>query len=73
MGSKIYWRHTAAGKVIEFENTPFIAGEKRDLHCQFGDHYFSKKSSPPSKSTPVERVQLKDKSNEQTTQCSDQM
>ena len=71
MGSKIYWRHSAAGKVIEFRNTPFIIGEKKDLHCQLGDHYFSKRSSAPRKSTPVECVQLtKDNSNKQ--QCSDQ-
>ena len=28
--------------MIDFNNTPFIIGEKRDLHCQLGDHYFNK-------------------------------
>ena len=34
VGSRFHWKHGAAGKVIEFESTPFTIGEKRDLHCQ---------------------------------------
>lgn len=36
--------------MIDFDNTPFIIGEKRDLHCQFGDHYFKKKEYLSNKS-----------------------
>ena len=45
VGSKVYWKHSAAGKVINFMNTPFSIGEKRDLHCQFGTHYFGQKAT----------------------------
>lgn len=27
-------------KRIEFDGVPFTIGEKRDLHCQFGSHYY---------------------------------
>ena len=51
---KLYWRHSAAGQFVEFENTQFSVGEKQDLHCRFGEHYFSKTSpaeTPPSSCT----------------------
>ena len=47
---EFHWKHSAVGKTIDFDNTPFVIGEKRDLHCQFGDHYFNKKPSLSTKS-----------------------
>ena len=50
--------------MIDFDHTPYITGEKRDLHCQFGDHYYNKKSSPSNKSdVPIT------KDSEQPSQC----
>ena len=48
---KFHWQHSAVGKTIDFDNIiPFVIGEKRDLHCQFGDHYFNNKPSLSTKS-----------------------
>ena len=37
--------------MIDYDHTPgsSIIGEKRDIHCQFGDHYYNKNSSPSNK------------------------
>ena len=40
---QLYWKHTTANQVIEFDNTPFSLGEKRTLHCQYGTHYYKLK------------------------------
>ena len=57
MQVKLYWRHSAAGQFVEFENTPFSVGEKQDLHCRFGEHYFSKTSPAETPSSSCTMAQ----------------
>lgn len=70
---KLYLRHTAAGQIVEFTNTPFSVGEKRDLHCQLGEHYFGKtypaETPPPSCSTQCSSTTQQCPTGE-TPQCS---
>lgn len=54
---KLYWRHSAAGQFVEFENTQFSVGEKQDLHCRFGEHYFSKTSPAETPSSSCTMAQ----------------
>ena len=35
--------------VIAFDDTPFSLGEKRNLDCQYGHHYYKSKSHSSSK------------------------
>ena len=54
---KLYWRHSAAGQFVQFENTQFNVGEKQDLHCRFGEHYFSKTSPAETPSSSCTMAQ----------------
>ena len=40
---EVFWQQTIDGQTIEFDNTPFVASEIRQLDCQFGKHYFKQK------------------------------
>ena len=46
--SKIFWQQTIEGQIVEFDNTPFVVSEIRELDCQFGNHYFKPKQSVAS-------------------------
>ena len=47
----LHWNHNAAGTSISFKNTPFQIGYKRDLDCQYGNHYYKNKQESSKGST----------------------
>ena len=54
VGSKLYWKHCVAAKVIHFDSTPFTTEVKHDLHCQFDIHYFGQRTSPTATKPAVQ-------------------
>ena len=51
MPGALFWNHSAAGTTISFDNTPFQIGYKRDLECQYGNHYYKNKRKDPDVKT----------------------
>ena len=47
----LHWNHNAAGTSISFKNTHFQIGYKRDLDCQYGNHYYKNKQESSKDST----------------------
>ena len=70
MGSRLYWKHCVAGRVINFNSIPFAIGEKRDLHFQFGIHYFGQKT--PSTATKPATQPATQQSEKPPSEYSDQ-
>ena len=36
----LFWRYRFGVHTAEFCSTPFSMGDRRILHCQYGEHYF---------------------------------